>query len=76
MGDRFPAIRSARGIEAADRRKAANYRAVASADASQREALRFSRDAPLRERDRCTSQVCVSASYQKRISEIGVIMTR
>lgn len=65
------------GLASQDRRMASNYyRAVASANASQRQALRTSRDAFLRKRDRCTSQACVSASYEERIGEIGEIMKR
>jgi uncharacterized protein len=52
------------------------YRAVASASASQRDALRTSRDAFLRERDRCTTSSCVAATYEQRIGEISAIMTR
>lgn len=65
------------GLASLDRRMASNYyRAVSSANASQREALRTSRNAFLRKRDRCTSPSCVSASYEERIGEIGAIMTR
>jgi uncharacterized protein YecT (DUF1311 family) len=60
-----------------DRRMASQYyRAVGSANAGQREALRTSRNAFLRKRDRCTSSSCVSAAYKERIGEIGAIMTR
>ena len=65
------------GLALLDRRMANNYyRAVASANADQREALRTSRNAFLRKRDRCTSPSCVSASYQERLGEISNIMTR
>jgi uncharacterized protein YecT (DUF1311 family) len=65
------------GLASLDRRMASSYyRAVSSANSSQREALRTSRNAFLRKRDRCTSTSCVSASYEERIGEIGEIMTR
>lgn len=65
------------GLASLDRRMASNYyRAVGSANAGQREALRASRNAFLRKRDRCKSGACVSASYEERIGEIGAIMTR
>lgn len=60
-----------------DRRMASNYyRAVGSGSASQREALRSSRNAFLRKRDRCTSSSCVAVSYNERINEISQIMGR
>ena len=65
------------GLASLDRRMAsAYYRAISSANASQREALRTSRNAFLRKRDRCTTQSCVSASYEARIGEISAITTR
>ncbi len=64
------------GLATLDRRMAGDYyRAVASANASQREALRVSRNAFLRKRDRCSTEACMSASYQERMSEIGTIMS-
>lgn len=65
------------GLASLDRRMASSYyRAVGSANASQREALRTSRNAFLRKRDSCTSPSCVTASYEERIGEINAIMTR
>jgi hypothetical protein len=65
------------GLASLDRRMASNYfRAVGSADAAQREALRTTRNAFLRKRDRCASPACVAASYEDRIGEIGAIMAR
>lgn len=65
------------GLASLDRRMASNYyRAVGSANAAQREALRTSRNAFLRKRDRCTSPSCVATTYEERIGEIGAIMAR
>jgi uncharacterized protein YecT (DUF1311 family) len=60
-----------------DRQMASKYyRAIASADASQRQTLSRSRDAFLRRRDRCGSDACVAATYNERIQEIAAIAGR
>lgn len=62
------------GLAALDRQMASHYyRAIASANASQRRALQTSRDAFLRRRDRCRQAACIASSYQERMREIEAI---
>jgi uncharacterized protein len=50
------------------------YRAVASANAGQREQLRRTRSRFLAYRDRCGSDACIADAYRGRIAEIRDIM--
>ena len=62
------------GLAALDRQMASQYyRAIASANATQRRALQTSRDAFLRRRDRCRQAACIASSYQERMREIEAI---
>jgi hypothetical protein len=63
------------GLAALDRDMAAQYfRAIGSANASQRELLRSTRTAFLRYSDQCPSDSCVAQTYRGRIREIRDIM--
>jgi uncharacterized protein YecT (DUF1311 family) len=63
------------GLAALDREMAAQYyRAVAGADAGQRELLRRTRSRFLSYRDRCGSDACIADAYRGRIAEIRDIM--
>jgi hypothetical protein len=62
------------GLAALDRQMASQYyRAIASANATQRRALQTSRDAFLRRRDSCRQAACIASSYQERMREIAEI---
>jgi len=63
------------GLAALDRQMASQYyRAVAGADASQRELLRSTRNRFLAYRDRCGSDSCIADAYRGRMDEIRDIM--
>ena len=58
-----------------DRQMAAQYyRAIAAADARQRQLLTRTRDQFLSYRDRCPSEDCIAETYQGRMRQIGDIM--
>ena len=62
------------GLASLDRQMASQYyRAIASADAQQRQRLRSTRDAFLRTRDRCRDESCIAARYRERMREIDEI---
>lgn len=62
-------------LAAKDRRMSALfYQALADADPERRRALRRTRDAWLRYRDRCPNEACVSQAYDGRMQEIRDIM--
>ena len=65
------------GLASLDRQMASQYyRAIASADAQQRRRLKSTRDAFLRQRDRCRDERCIAARYRERMREIGEIRDR
>jgi hypothetical protein len=62
------------GLASLDRQMATQYyRAIASADAQQRRRLKTTRDAFLRQRDRCRDESCITARYRERMREINEI---
>ncbi|MEP7315911.1 MAG: hypothetical protein ABI667_04365 [Sphingomicrobium sp.] len=71
------AICSNPALASLDRQMASQYyRAVASANASQRQRLVATRIDFLRHRDRCASDACIAASYRERIREIADVSGR
>ena len=62
------------GLASLDRQMATKYyRAIASGDAQQRRRLKTTRDAFLRQRDRCRDETCIAARYRERMREIDEI---
>ena len=63
------------GLATLDRQMAAQYyRAIAAANARQRQSLTHTRDQFLRYRDRCPSKACIAETYRGRMRQIGDIM--
>lgn len=62
------------GLAALDREMAAQYlRAIANADARERQLLTATRDEFLRYRDRCRSNECIAQTYRGRMRQISDI---